>query len=77
MVKSDKGQVEIKGSKDDIIIETAMLLNLLRKHISEDEFKRMIEDSKKTEDEIKAEIREAKKRISEMLKEILFDEEER
>lgn len=77
MVKSDKGYVEIKDSRDDVIIETTMLLNLLRNHISEDEFKRMVENSKKTDDEIKAEVRKAKKRIAEMLKEILFDEEDK
>lgn len=77
MVKCDKGFVEIKGSKNEVAAETAILLRYLREHISEDEFEEVIKDSKKTDDEIEAEVREAKKKIAEMLKEILFDEEDK
>lgn len=77
MVKCDKGFVEINGSKNEVTAETSILLRSLREHISKDEFEEVIESSKKTEDEIKAEVRKAKKRIAEMLKEILFDEEDK
>lgn len=77
MVKCDKGFVEINGPKNEVTAETAVLLRSLRKHISKDEFEEVIENSKYTEDEIKAEVRKAKKRIAEMLKEILFDEEDK
>lgn len=77
MVKCDKGFVEIKGSKNEVTAETAVLLKSLRERISEDEFEEVIENSKKTDDEIKAEARKAKKRIAEMLKEISFDEEDK
>lgn len=77
MVKCNKGFVEINGSKNEVTAETAVLLKSLREHISKDEFEEVIESSKKTEDEIKAEVRKAKKRIAEMLKEILFDEEDK
>ena len=73
MVKCDKGFVEIKGSKNEVTAETSILLRSLREHISKDEFEEVIE----SEDEIKAEVRKAKKRIAEMLKEILFDEEDK
>lgn len=77
MVKCDKGFVEISGAKNKVIAETVVLLKSLREHISEDEFEEVIKDSKKTDDEIEAEVREAKKKIAEMLKEILFDEEDK
>lgn len=77
MVKCDKGFVEINGSKNEVTAETAVLLKSLREHISEDEFEEVIKNSKKTDDEIEAEVREAKKKIAEMLKEILFDEEDK
>lgn len=76
MVKCDKGFVEIKGSKNEVTAETAILLRSLREHISEDEFEEVIESSKKTEDEIKAEVRKAKEKIiAEILKEVLHEED--
>lgn len=75
MVKCDKGFVEIKGSKNEVTAETAVLLKTLREHISEDEFKEVIKNSKKTDDEIEAEAREVKKKnIAEILKEVLHEE---
>lgn len=75
MVKCDKGFVEIKGSKNEVTAETAVLLRSLREHISEDEFEEVIEDSKKTDDEIEAEVREVKKKIiAEILKEVLQED---
>lgn len=68
MVKCDKGFVEINGSKNEVMAETAVLLRSLRGHISEYEFEKVIESSKKTDDEIKAEVRKAKKRIAENVK---------
>lgn len=76
MVKCDKGFVEIKGSKNEVTAETSVLLRSLREHISENEFEKVIEDSKKTDDEIEAETREIKKRIiAEILKEVLQEED--
>lgn len=76
MVKCDKGFVEIKGSKNEVTAETAILLKSLREHISEDEFEEVIENSKKTDDEIEAETREVKKKnIAEILKEALRRED--
>lgn len=76
MVKCDKGFVEIKGSKNEVTAETSILLRSLREHISEDEFKEVIENSKKTDDEIEAEAREVKKKIiAEILKEVLHEED--
>nr|DAM50569.1 MAG TPA: hypothetical protein [Caudoviricetes sp.] len=76
MVKCDKGFVEIKGSKNEVTAETAILLKSLREHISEDEFEEVIENSKKTDDEIEAEAREVKKKIiAEILKEALRRED--
>lgn len=76
MVKCDKGFVEIKGSKNEVTAETAVLLKSLREHISEEEFEEVIENSKKTDDEIKAEVEEAKKRIiAEILREALREED--
>lgn len=76
MVKCDKGFVEIKGSKNEVTTETSVLLRSLREHISENEFEKVIEDSKKTDDEIEAETREIKKRIiAEILKEVLQEED--
>lgn len=76
MVKCDKGFVEIKGSKNEVTAETAILLRSLCEHISEDEFEEVIESSKKTEDEIKAEVRKAKEKIiAEILKEVLHEED--
>nr|DAF31471.1 MAG TPA: hypothetical protein [Caudoviricetes sp.] len=76
MVKCDKGFVEIKGSKNEVAADTAILLRSLREHISEDEFEEVIENSKKTDDEIEAETREIKKRIiAEILKEVLQEED--
>lgn len=76
MIKCVKGFVEIKGSKNEVAAETAILLRSLREHISEDEFKEVIENSKKTDDEIEAEAREVKKRIiAEILKEVLQEED--
>lgn len=63
MIKCVKGFVEIKGSKNEVAAETAILLRSLREHISEDEFKEVIENSKKTDDEIEAEAREVKKKL--------------
>nr|DAE96920.1 MAG TPA: hypothetical protein [Bacteriophage sp.] len=75
MAKCDKGFVEINGTKNEVAAETAVLLKSLRKHISEDEFKEVIENSKKTDDEIEAEAREVKKKIiAEILKEVLHEE---
>lgn len=76
MVKCDKGFVEIKGSKNEVAAETAILLRYLREHISEDEFEEVIKNSKKTYDEIEAEAREVKKKIiAEILKEVLHEED--
>lgn len=76
MIKCVKGFVEIKGSKNEVAAETAILLRSLREHINEDEFKEVIENSKKTDDEIEAEAREVKKRIiAEILKEVLQEED--
>nr|DAE80831.1 MAG TPA: hypothetical protein [Bacteriophage sp.] len=76
MVKCDKGFVEIKGSKNEVTAETAILLKSLREHISEDEFEEVIKNSKKTDDEIEAEAREVKKKIiAEILKEVLHEED--
>lgn len=76
MVKCNKGFVEINGSKNEVTAETALLLKSLREHISEDEFKEVIENSKKTDDEIEAEAREVKKKIiAEILKEVLHEED--
>lgn len=76
MVKCDKGFVEINGSKNEVAAETAILLRSLREHISEGEFKEVIENSKKTDDEIEAEAREVKKKIiAEILKEVLHEED--
>lgn len=76
MVKCDKGFVEIKGSKNEVTAETAVLLKTLREHISEDEFEEVIKNSKKTDDEIEAEAREVKKKIiAEILKEVLHEED--
>lgn len=76
MVKCDKGFVEIKGSKNEVTAETAVLLKSLRERISEDEFEEVIENSKKTDDEIEAEVRETKKKnIAEILKELLHEED--
>lgn len=76
MIKCVKGFVEIKGSKNEVTAETAILLRSLREHISEDEFKEVIENSKKTDDEIEAEAREVKKKIiAEILKEVLHEED--
>lgn len=76
MVKCDKGFVEIKGSKNEVTVETAILLRSLREHISEDEFEEVIENSKKTDDEIEAEARKVKKKIiAEILKEVLHEED--
>lgn len=76
MVKCDKGFVEIEGPKNEVAAETAILLRSLREHISEDEFKEVIENSKKTDDEIEAEAREVKKKIiAEILKEVLHEED--
>lgn len=76
MVKCDKGFVEIKGSKNEVTAETSVLLRSLREHISENEFEKVIEDSKKTDDEIEAETRKIKKRIiAEILKEVLQEED--
>lgn len=47
MIKCVKGFVEIKGSKNEVAAETAILLRSLREHISEDEFKEVIENSKR------------------------------
>ena len=76
MVKCDKGFVEIKGSKNEVTAETAVLLKSLREHISEDEFEEVIENSKKTDDEIEAEVRETKNKIiAGILKELLHEED--
>ncbi|MFQ9049165.1 MAG: hypothetical protein ACLR62_01795 [Coprococcus sp.] len=76
MIKCVKGFVEINGSKNEVAAETAILLRSLREHISEDEFKEVIENSKKTDDEIEAEAREVKKKIiAEILKEALHEED--
>lgn len=76
MVKCDKGFVEIKGSKNEVTAETAILLRSLREHISKDEFEEVIKNSKKTDDEIEAEAREVKKKIiAEILKEVLHEED--
>ena len=76
MIKCVKGFVEIKGSKNEGAAETAILLRSLREHISEDEFKEVIENSKKTDDEIEAEAREVKKKIiAEIFKEVLHEED--
>lgn len=76
MIKCVKEFVEIKGSKNEVAAETAILLRSLREHISEDEFKEVIENSKKTDDEIEAEAREVKKKIiAEILKEVLHEED--
>lgn len=76
MNKCVKGFVEINGSKNEVAAETAILLRSLREHISEDEFKEVIENSKKTDDEIEAEAREVKKKnIAEILKEALHEED--
>ncbi len=76
MIKCVKGFVEIKGSKNEVAAETAILLRSLREHIIEDEFKEVIENSKKTDDEIEAEAREVKKKIiAEILKEVLHEED--
>lgn len=76
MIKCVKGFVKIKGSKNEVAAETAILLRSLREHISEDEFKEVIENSKKTDDEIEAEAREVKKKIiAEILKEVLHEED--
>jgi hypothetical protein len=76
MIKCVKGFVEIKGSKNEVAAETAILLRSLREHISEDEFKEVIENSKKTDDEIEAEAREVKKKIiAEIFKEVLHEED--
>ena len=76
MVKCNKGFVEIKGSKNEVTAETAVLLKSLRERISEDEFEEVIENSKKTDDEIEAEVRETKKKIiAEILKELLHEED--
>lgn len=76
MIKCVKGFVEINGSKNEVTAETAVLLRSLRKHISEDEFEEVIENSKKTDDEIEAEAREVKKKIiAEILKEVLHEED--
>lgn len=76
MIKCVKGFVEIKGFKNEVTAETAILLRSLREHISEDEFKEVIENSKKTDDEIEAEAREVKKKIiAEILKELLHEED--
>lgn len=74
MVKCDKGFVEIKGSKNEVTAETAVLLKSLREHISEEEFEKVIEDSKKTCDDIKAETREIMKRI---IAELFGEEEDK
>lgn len=47
MVKCDKGFVEIKGSKNEVTVETAILLRSLREHISKDEFEEVIKNSKR------------------------------
>lgn len=76
MIKCVKGFVEIKGSKNEVAAETAILLRSLREHISEDEFEEVIKNSKKTYDEIEAEAREVKKKIiAEILKEVLHEED--
>lgn len=76
MIKCVKGLVEIKGSKNEVTVETAILLRSLREHISEDEFEEVIENSKKTDDEIEAEARKVKKKIiAEILKEVLHEED--
>lgn len=76
MVKCDKGFVEIKGSKNEVTAETAILLRSLREHISKDEFEEVIKNSKKTDDEIEAEAREVKEKIiAEILKEVLHEED--
>lgn len=76
MVKCDKGFVEIKGSKNEVTAEIAILLRSLREHISEDEFEEVIKNSKKTDDEIEAEAREVKKKIiAKILKEVLHEED--
>lgn len=76
MIKCVKGFVEINGSKNEVAAETAILLRSLREHISEDEFKEVIENSKNTDDEIEAEAREVKKKIiAEILKEALHEED--
>lgn len=76
MIKCVKGFVEINGSKNEVTAETSVLLRSLREHISENEFEKVIEDSKKTDDEIEAETREIKKRIiAEILKEVLQEED--
>lgn len=76
MIKCVKGFVEINGSKNEVAAETAILLRSLREHISEDEFKEVIENSKKTDDEIEAEARKVKKKIiAEILKEALHEED--
>lgn len=76
MIKCVKGFVEIKGSKNEVTAETAILLKSLREHISEDEFEEVIKNSKKTDDEIEAEAREVKKKIiAEILKEVLHEED--
>ena len=72
MVKCDKGFVEIKGSKNEVTAETAVLLKSLRERISEDEFEEVIENSKKTVDELKAEAIET---IAEIIKEALRRED--
>lgn len=72
MIKCVKGFVEIKGSKNEVAAETAILLRSLREHISEDEFKEAIENSKKTVDELKAEAIET---IAEIIKEALRRED--
>lgn len=76
MIKCVKGFVEIKGSKNEVAAETAILPRSLREHISEDEFEEAIKNLKKTYDEIEAEAREVKKKIiAEILKEVLHEED--
>ena len=75
MIKCVKGFVEIDGSGSEVKAETAILLRSLREHISEDEFKRVIENSRKTDDEIEAEARKVKEKIiAEILKEVLQED---
>ena len=73
MIKSDNGVVAVRGRREDILTDLAILLRGLREGgaaITDDEIAECVKVSKMTDEEVDAEKERLEKRVDELVKEL-------
>ena len=66
MIKAEDGEVAFRGTRSDIIAEAAAILHMLKKVVSEEEYKAVIRLADKSEKQLSGEA----ERMREVIKEL-------